>query len=443
MVLGLVLMAAVKQSVTADAWSLATAAAPYKGVNVSAVALDRPSYVAERALLPEFERETGIHVSLTTYPYESTLEAETLNFVSKSDQYDAILSDIVWLGTFASTPGWVVPLEKFMRDPKLADPALDVHDFFPVWQQAFTWKHKLYGLPFDSYSGLLYYNRCMLQKAGFNRPPRTWHELRDVYAPKLTDPAHRHYAYALQSMYGETQTADAFSRFIWDFGGGWFKPGGTQPTLASPQSIAGIEYRHSLLKYMPPGIVGDDHPQVVQLMAQGQVAMLTEWSSFYTTLAEPGTSKIGSCLGVTTEPAGPGGAIPALGGFAYMINGQSPTAKQNAAWLFIQWLTSKKLAKPLVAKGAVVARTSFDTDPAMQQKYPFLKPMVEGWGHARADWRPQIAQYPEMSEVVANWGTLIEQGGIGVQDGMEKIQTSIHAILVRNGYDTGGAGGER
>jgi len=65
-------------------WSLQEAAAPYKGLTINVVGLDRPSYVAEKQLIPQFEKLTGINVKMTTYPYESTLKAETLNFVSKA-----------------------------------------------------------------------------------------------------------------------------------------------------------------------------------------------------------------------------------------------------------------------------------------------------------------------------------------------------------------------
>jgi len=106
-------------------------------------------------------------------------------------------------------------METFTKDPKLADPALDVSDFFPVWTDAFKWNGTQYGLPFDSYAGLLYNNRCMLKDAGFSSPPKTWLELRDKYGAKLTDKSKGTFAYAIQSLRGETQTADSFSRFLW------------------------------------------------------------------------------------------------------------------------------------------------------------------------------------------------------------------------------------
>ena len=54
----------------------------------------------------------------------------------------------------------------------MADPALNLKGFFPILLDSFgTWDKKLYGIPFDNYAGLLFYNRCMLEKAGFKSSP--------------------------------------------------------------------------------------------------------------------------------------------------------------------------------------------------------------------------------------------------------------------------------
>src|SRR5690349_16385853 len=107
-------------------------------------------------------------------------------------------------------------------------------------------------MPVDCYSGLLFYNKCMLKKAGFDRPPDTWMELRDVYGPALTHGTQ--YAYALQSHTGETQSCDSFMRFIWPFGGSLLTPD-FKPNLSSKESLAGLAFRQDLMRYMPPDIV--------------------------------------------------------------------------------------------------------------------------------------------------------------------------------------------
>ncbi len=329
---------------------------------------------------------------------------------------------MVWPVTFVDA-GWVVPVQHFLDDKKLADPDIDVQDFFPVWRASFTIDGKLYGLPFDSYSGLLYYNKAMLKAAGFDAPPATWDELAKTYAPKLTDKSKGVYGYALQSARGETQTADAFARFLWPWGGRFLDIPKKQITVNDAKAQAGIEFRQALLPFMPPGIVSDDHSQVVEMLTQKRVAMITEWSAFYPTLSK---SPIAADLGIAPEPKGPDGAYAAFGGFAYMVSAQVPEAKQDAAWLFVQWLTSKAMAKPLIEHGAVVARRSSDTDAQIQAKFPNLKPEVEAWEKATVpDWRPQLQCYPRFSDIVSDWGSRIELNRIGVKPGLDSMAKSL------------------
>lgn len=409
--------ATIAVSGSAFGWSLKQAAAPYKGQTITVVGLERPSYKAAKELTPRFEKETGIHVKWVDYPYESSLKAETLNFVSHAQQYDVVLSDVVWPVNFVDA-GWVVPVKHFLNNPKLKDPKVDLKDFFPIWLASFTIDGKLYGLPFDSYAGLLYYNKSMFKKAGISHPPKTWKELK-ADAAKMTDKSKRIYGYALQSARGETQTADGFARFLWPWGGRFLNTKSHKILVNDPKSVAGIEFRHSLLKYMPQGIVSDDHSQVVQMLAQKRVGMITEWSAFYSTLKQ---SPVGSELGIAPEPKGPDGAYAAFGGFAYMVSAQVSKKQQNAAWLFIQWLTSKEMARPLIKHGAVVARKSADTDPKVQAANPYLKPMVTTWEHSTVpDWRPQLGCYPRFSDIVSNWGSQIELGNVGIKKGLNHM----------------------
>lgn len=421
--LGLATVAALYAGVGhAHAWSLQEASAPYKGTTITVVGLDRPSYKIAQQLTPEFEKETGIHVHWNIFPYEDTLKEETLNFISNSQQFDAILSDVVWPVNFAD-PGWVVPLSKFTSNEKLADPDLDMKDFFPVWLASFTVDNKLYGLPFDSYAGLLYYNKSMLKAAGFDKPPATWDELATTYLPKLTDKSQGVYGYALQSARGETQTADAFARFLWPWGGRFIDYDNKTIAVNAPNSVAGITFRQSLLQYMPDGIVSDDHSQVVQLFAQKKVAMITEWSAFYPTLA---ASNLGDDVGIAPEPKGPKGGYSAFGGFAYMVSAQINKKHQDATYLFIQWLTSKALAKPLIEGGAVVARQSADKDAAIQAKFPNLAPMVQTWETSTVpDWRPQLGCYPRFSDIVSDWGSRIELNQVAVQAGLDSMEKDL------------------
>lgn len=420
---------------TPAGWTLEGAAAPLKGAQVNVTFLDRPGYRAIIKLLPEFERRTGIKVNYEIVPYENSREKQVLNFTAKGDLTVALI-DLVWMGEFAEN-GWVVPADTFIKDAALADPALKLDGFFPLLLNAFgSWGGKVYGLPFDNYSGLLYYNACMLKEAGFDKPPATWEELAKVYAPKLTDRARNRYGYVLQSLRGETQSADSFMRMLWPFGGSLLDKD-FRSNLKAAGSQAGLQFRQDLAGVMPPGYVSMDHADAVNAFAQGQVAMLTEWSAFYSTVTDPKTSKVVDCVAIAPEPAGPAGRLPALGGFSLAVASQAPAREQKAAWLFIQWATSEAIAKDYVQAGGVSGRQSVYQLPEIRAAYKFVEPMVASWQKGVPEFRPRFPSWPAISEVVAEWGSKMQLGQVTVAQGSDEISRRMEAILQKEGYYDG------
>lgn len=420
----------------AQEWSLEEASAPYRGVTINAVFLDRPGYVAAAQLIPEFTERTGINVVWDTLPYEISRERQILEFTAMGD-LDLALIDLVWIGEFAEA-GWIVDLEKFITDPALVDPNLNLDGFVPAPFNAFgVWGETTYGFPFDNYGGLMFYNQCMLDEAGFDRPAASWDEMLNVYGPALTKPELNQYAFALQSRRGETQSADSFMRVLWPFGGSLIDEETFEPNLMSAESQAGLEFRQDLMAFMPPGIVDYDHSEAVEALAQGRVAMITEWSSFYATLVDPTQSTLGDCLAITTEPVGPDGLRPALGGFSLGVAAHRPQAQQEASWLFIQWITSEEMAKDYALAGGVSARSSVYDDPELLARFGYFEPLVQAWETAIPHFRPRFAEWPEISEIIAEWGTRMMLGGVTVEEGAQAIDERVRAILERAGYYSG------
>ena len=404
-------------------WSFKKAAEPYAGTTVDVVFLLRPGYEAIEAMLPEFESETGINVNIIKHPYENALGEQVRDFVAGGD-LDIALIDLVWIGNFAEND-WILPIENFTSNPDITDPDLDIDDFFPLVLNAFGgWNGTIYGLPFDNYSGLLFYNRCMLKDAGFDGPPETWTELKDTYGPALTKGGK--YAFALQSKRNETQSADSFARMLWPFGGS-FLDEEFRSNLNSKESQAGLQFRQDLMQYMPDGIVAYDHAETVNGFAQGDVAMITEWSAFYSTVVSPETSSVADCVEIAPEPMGPAGRKPAL----------ADENEQAAAWLFIQWATSKANAREYLERGGVPARQSAYEDPALAETYKFVPALVESWQEGVPEFRPRFAEWPEITEIVQEWGTKMMLGEVSTEEGAQEIGTRMEAVLEDAGYYSG------
>jgi len=414
-------------------WSLKKAAEPFAGTTVDVVFLLRPGYEAIEAMIPAFEEETGIKINIIKHPYENALGEQVRDFVAGGD-LDIALIDLVWIGNFAENE-WIEPIEKFTSNADLVDPELDIDDFFPLVLNAFGgWNGTVYGLPFDNYSGLMFYNKCMLEEAGFDGPPETWADLKDVYGPALTKDGK--YAFALQSKRNETQSADSFARVLWPFGGS-FLDENFRSNLMSAESQAGLQFRQDLMEYMPDGIVAYDHAETVNAFAQGDVAIITEWSAFYSTVVSPETSAVADCVAIAPEPKGPAGRKPALGGFSLAVASQADDDEQAAAWLFIQWATSKANAGEYLERGGVPARQSAYADPALAETYTFIPALVESWQEGVPEFRPRFAEWPEVTEIVQEWGSKIMLGEVSIEEGAQTLGERMEAVLEEAGYYSG------
>ncbi|MEL6435410.1 MAG: sugar ABC transporter substrate-binding protein [Pseudomonadota bacterium] len=427
---GIIATGAVAQS---HAWSLKEAAEPYAGTTVDVVFLLRPGYEAIEAMLPEFEAETGINVNIIKHPYENALGEQVRDFVAGGD-LDIALIDLVWIGNFAENE-WVVPLADVQAQfPDIVDPDLDIDDFFPLVLDAFgSWGGVNYGLPVDNYSGLLFYNRCMLEEAGFDGPPETWEALKDTYGPALTKDGK--YAFALQSKRNETQSADSFARMLWPFGGSFLNEE-FRSNLMSAESQAGLKFRQDLMQYMPDGIVAYDHAETVNGFAQGDIAMITEWSAFYSTVVSPDTSTVADCVEIAPEPMGPAGRKPALGGFSMAVAAQADDAEKAASYLFIQWATSKANAREYLERGGVPARQSVYQQDGLEE-FKFVPALVESWQDGVPEFRPRFAEWPEITEIVQEWGTKMMLGEVTTEEGAMEIGTRMEEVLDTAGYYEG------
>ena len=135
---------------------------------------------------PSSRRRRASRSSTRSCPTRTPARRQVLNFTAAGR---STWRSSTWSGS-ASSPRMAgcSRSRSSPRMPRSPIPNLNLKGFFPLLLDAFgTWGGKVYGLPFDNYSGLLFYNQCKLKEAGFDKPPATWDELINVYAPKLTD----------------------------------------------------------------------------------------------------------------------------------------------------------------------------------------------------------------------------------------------------------------
>jgi len=76
-------------------------------------------------------------------------------------------------------------------------------------------------------------------------------------------------------------------------------------------------------------------------------------------------------------------------------------------------------------------------EPDIRERFTFVDPMVESWQAGVPEFRPRFPAWPEMSEIIAEWGTRMMLGEVTTMEGAEEIGSRIERILEAEGYYDG------
>ncbi|MDI6601729.1 MAG: ABC transporter substrate-binding protein [Thermoanaerobacteraceae bacterium] len=253
--------------------------------------------------------------------------------------------------------GVLEPLDEYVTKN-----SVDIEDFQPQLLDAFRWNGKLYGIPKDFNTLVLFYNKKMFEDANIAQPPTNWGELRSV-AQKLTK----------DSVKGIVLSSDVarFDAFIHQNGGYLFKDG--QAALNLPQNAEALDYYTGL-------IVKDkvaDTPQNIGVgwngdaFAEGKAAMAIEggWMIPFLKDKSPDLQ-----YGMAELPAGKQKATMSFT-VAYAMNQKSQ--HKDEAFALLSFLTGREAQQIVVDSGlAMPSRISlFD---AYKEKYPERAAFIEG-----------------------------------------------------------------
>ena len=63
--------------------------------------------------------------------------------------------------------------------------------------------------------------------------------------------------------------------------------------------------------------------------------------------------------------------------------------------------------------------------------------MVESWQDGVPEFRPRFAEWPQITEIVQEWGTKIMLGEVTTEEGAKEIGDRMEAVLKDAGYYDG------
>ena len=370
------------------------------------------------------EQNEGVRVKLREMPADSGQHFDQLNtqFQSGETSIDVIGGDVVWPAQFAAN-GYIADLsDRFLEDER--------REFLPATVDANTYEGKVYGVPWYTDAGMLYYRQDLLEKSGFSEPPKTWGELKEM-AGKVRGDSGTKYRYVFQGADYEGRVVNALE-YIWTSGGDVLD--GETVIINSPEARRGLEIERSMLAegVAPEGVSQYKEQESASLFLGGDSVFMRNVPRMYALASEPGESKIDPAqIGIAAMPVAEEGlqSYSSLGGWNLFLNANSK--KADAAYEFIRFMSAPEQQKVRSVEGSVLpTRKQLYEDPEVLEKVRVADLGQEAIQNTRP--RPISPYYSDMSLKMAEQFVHSLRGDVTPEEALGVLQGELEEIVRRS-----------
>jgi multiple sugar transport system substrate-binding protein len=389
--------------------------------------------------IPQFTAETGIEVELDVVEYLNMRDRQIVE-ISKPGRGDMdVVAWVVFTKNEYVANQWLTPLAPFLINPRLTAPDYDIEDIVPAFLTVGGVSGgvkgyldgpgaSLYGIPFSPETSILMYRTDIFEQYDL-AVPTTYDELLET-AAWITENVPDVYGMTTRGSAGH-QVVHAWLLHLSPFGGTVLNDDFT-PAVDSPEAIAATYALKAILENSPPGMAAAGAGEQDAAFLQGDSAMYLDRSVLAAQAADPARSRVVGNVGYALHPE-QAQCGAETGGFVMGIPANSQN--QEAAWLFIQWFTSKGIDLELAKAGANPIRTSTHADAELQAMFPWYATVVEQLPCANPDWRPLIPEWGAMNApILGDEISAALTGQKSIEDALESASRRIYELLDRAGY---------
>lgn len=411
--------------------------AAFRGQSVSCSIPKHPQYDAMIKLLPEFTRESGIKVEVDQVPFSNLKLKQLEDFKKTQSSYDLIAYGVMWKSEYVKND-YIYDLSSFFKNPNLVDPDFDLEDIVSIYRENIGlvggWKGylaganaKLYGLPFGAETSVLAYKKDVYAKFGLT-PPSSYYELERVIS--VLENKSGVFPLASRGHVGH-QCVHAWLLHLNPMNGKIFEQ--DWATRFNAQAgVRALNFLKRVISSGPPGSSDFGQSEMIEAFVQGQCATYLDSTTIFSVLRDNSNSKVSSNVGFIPHPRASKQSSQS-GGIGLAISRKSKN--QNAAFLLMQWLTSKERDKAVLRAGGAPHRISTITDVEFQKAYPELLVLRESLRFADPDWRPVIPEWDEINTKIL--GIAIHDVLVGRGDSKRSLDDAavkVAALMNRAGY---------
>jgi trehalose/maltose transport system substrate-binding protein len=411
--LGLVALLLVALSVAAGVVATPVSAQDSDSVTLrfNASAVGQELNLAQEAA-KEWEKRTGNKVVVLATPNSTTdrLALYQQQLAAESPDIDVYQVDVIWPGL----------LERFFLDLGPHFSAEETAAFFPRIIANNTVRGSLVAIPWFTDAGLLYYRPSLLAKYGYDGPPETWIELKEMAASIMEGERAENtsfWGFVFQGNSYEGLTCDALE-WIFAHGGGTIIDADGNVTINNERAAVAVELIAGMINTIaPPGVLSYTEEEARGIFQTGNAAFMRNWP-YAIALCEGPDSPIRGDVGVVVLPRGdgPGGQHAAtLGGWQLAVSRYSRHPEQAVD--FVRFLTSYDVQKQRALESYLPTRPAVYDDADVLARHAWMAQMPKVFENAVA--RPSGATRSKYNRVSNAFWTSVQSVLNGSKSGRE------------------------
>ncbi|MDK6029531.1 extracellular solute-binding protein [Ignisphaera sp. 4213-co] len=350
-----------------------------KGITIKMVTESTPTSLFIRDVLaPEFSKVSGINAIVETVSWDEMYRKTVATLQAKTTDYDVFYIEQDIVGQFGVL-GWLEDLMPYLSDKELTWPGYDPADLYTLNQYYF--RGKLLAIPFEAFLKIYVYRKDLFEKYGIKLPEvLTWDFVKNVaefFGAGTKEPGV--YGWVAQAASHPCLWFEMVESIWPTFGVHYWGISNDLSHVYFNNTCGKKAFRLyiELLKYAPPGVTSYTWDEVGATFTRGGAVQGLMYAEFFGTIFKQNPAMIGK-YGVAYPPIDPacykGGYIGYFDGGGMGINPYIPRERKIAAWLFIQWVTSKDSVRKM-AEGVTttIVRWSViqELGPKLDEKYGY------------------------------------------------------------------------
>lgn len=413
-----------------------------EGTELNILAPSMPQFAALFKFLDEFEEKYGITVNVDEVPFDQYRQKSLVEMQQGTGRYDIYGVDVMWLAEYAAA-GFLEPLKQYVDNPNLTAADYNIDDFLPrVLSGTGVFNDTLYTISMGAGPVGTTFRTDVAEEAGVVLPERFSPEFTTDYMYDIASKVHNPEAgmIGFANIPGRWFWGVTYLPYLYAFQtpetvGDEYVDENWNITINNQNAIDSIDYFVSLKDFMPADSANWGIGEATALYQSGGAFGTWNYQDFVKGFFEGGDNDLinGNNVHLHT-PAGPHGVIdPWYGAWSLGISADS--AKKEATWTFIQFMTSADIQTRATEFGAGPSRHSTYKSETLATHQPWWLDVYDFMlNDTNPDERIRVPEWAEISDIMGEEGNAVWIGQIDSATAAANMEQRMTGAMRRGGY---------